>query len=90
MRYQEKQKEGKALILKKQKLIRIKDREEVEWEVLICYLSDNLASDLRDEKQLNKAHREAASSRKKKETNKYKDNKKQFSKCPPFQKHCNL
>ena len=44
-RSQERLKEGKALILKQQKLIRIADREEDGWEVVKCYLSDDLASD---------------------------------------------
>ena len=43
-----------------------------------CYLSDNLDSDLEDEKQLNKARRETASNKKKREANKHKDKKKQF------------
>ena len=59
-RCQEKLKEGKDRILQLQKLIRIADREENGWEVMKCYLSDDLASDLEDEKQLNKARREAA------------------------------
>ena len=57
-RCQERLKEAKALILKQQKLIRIADREEDGREVVKCYLSDNLASDSEDEKQLNKARRE--------------------------------
>ena len=48
---QEKLTEGKALILKQQKIIRIADREENGWEVVKCYLSDDLASDSKDEKQ---------------------------------------
>ena len=59
-RCQEKLKEGKAVFLKQQKLIRIAVREEDGWEVVKCYLSDDLASDSEDEKQLNKARREAA------------------------------
>ena len=58
-------KEGKALIFKQQKLMRIADREEDGWEVVKCYLSDDLTSDSEDEKQLNKARREAASNKKK-------------------------
>ena len=45
-RCQEKLKEGKAFILKQQKLIRIVDRDG--WEVVKCYLSDDLASDSED------------------------------------------
>ena len=44
-RCQKKLKEGKALILKQQKLIMIEDRQENGWEVLKCYLSDDLAFD---------------------------------------------
>ena len=50
-RYQEKLAEGKKIILKQQKLLRIADREEDGWEVVECYLSDDLASDSKDEKQ---------------------------------------
>ena len=82
---QEKLKEGKVLILKQKKLIRIADREEDGWEVVKCYLSDDLASDLEDKKQLNRARREAASNKKKQEANKLKDRKKQFWSLPlPF------
>ena len=47
-----------------------------------CYLSDDLASDSEDEKQLNKARREAASNKKKREANKLKGRKKQFWNAP--------
>ena len=50
------------------------------------YLSDDLASDLEDEKQLNKARREAASNKKKRETNKLKDRRKQFLNGPLFRR----
>ena len=40
---------GKKLILKRQKLVRITDREEDGWEVVNCYVSDDLASDSNDE-----------------------------------------
>ena len=86
-RCQERLKEGKALILKQQKLIRIADREEDGWEVVKCYLSDDLASDSEDEKQLNKARREAASNKKKREANKLKDRKKQFRNAPLFRRN---
>ena len=49
-RCQEKLAEGKKIILKQQKLLRIADREEVGWEVVNCYISDNLTSDSEDEK----------------------------------------
>ena len=51
-RCQERLKEGKTLILKQQKLIRIAERGEDGWEVVKCYLSDDLSSDSEDEKQL--------------------------------------
>ena len=83
-KYQEKLKEGKTLILKQEKLIKITDREEDGWEVVKFYLSGNLASDSEDEKQLNKASREAASNKKKREAKKLKDRKKQFRNAPLF------
>ena len=81
-RCQERLKEGKALIPKQQKLMGIVDREEARWEVVNCYLSYDLASDLEDEKQLNKARREAASNKKKRKANKLKD-RNSFG-MPPF------
>ena len=56
--------EGKKLIHKRQKLIRIADREEDGWEVIKCYQSDALASDSDDEKRLNKSRRQARLNRK--------------------------
>ena len=50
-RCQKKLAEGKKIILK-QKLLRMADREEDGWEVVKCYLSDDLASDSEDEKEL--------------------------------------
>ena len=49
-RCQEKLAKGKKNFLKQQKLLRIADREEDEWEVVKCYLSDKLASNSEDEK----------------------------------------
>ena len=53
-----------------------------------CYLSDNLASDSEDEKQLNRARSEAASNKKKRETDKLKDRKirESFSNTESFSK----
>ena len=51
-----------------------------------CYLSDDLASDSEDEKQLSRACRQAAANRKKREENKQKDKKKQFRN-PPLANH---
>ena len=86
-RCQEKLKEGKCLILKQQKLLRIPDREEDRWEIVKCYLTDDLASDSEDDKQLNKACREAASNKKKREVDKHKDRKKQFWNAPLFRRN---
>ena len=52
----------------------------------VCYLSNDLASDSEDEKQLSKTCREAAESKNKKETNKQKDKKEQFRNTPPLRK----
>ena len=78
--------EGKKIIFKQQKLLRIGDREEDGWEVVKYYLSDDLASDSEDEKQLSRARREAAGNKKKREANKQRDKKKQFRNAPPSQK----
>ena len=51
--------EGKKLLAKRQKLIKIADREEDGWEVIKCYKSDVLASDTDDEKRLGKSRRQA-------------------------------
>jgi len=57
--------EGKKLVYKRQKLIRIADREEDGcWEVVKCYLSDNLADDSEDEKRLLRSRRQAAVNKK--------------------------
>ena len=62
-RCQEKLAEGKKIILKQQKLLRIADREEDGREVI---KSDDLTSDSEDEKQLFRARREAAANKKEK------------------------
>ena len=82
-RCQEKLKEGIALIFKQQKLIRIANREEDGWEVVKCYLSDDLASDSEDKKQLNKARREAASNKKKGKLTNLRTERNSFG-MPPF------
>ena len=59
---QESLKQGRNLILKRQKLIRLADREECGWDVVQEYLSDELASDSDDEKHIvrsRKDHRTA-------------------------------
>ena len=81
-RCQKKLAEGKKIFLKQQKLLRIADMEDDEWEVVKCYLSDNLASDSEEEKQLSRARRDAAANKKKREANKQKDKKETVSKCP--------
>ena len=87
-RYQDKLTEGKKIILKQQKLLRIADREEDRWEVVKCYLSDDLASDSENEKQLSIARRDAAANKKKRKANKQKDKKKkQFRNTPPLRKN---
>ena len=55
---------GKQLVLKRQKLIKIADREEDGWHVVNEYLADELASDSEDEKQISKARKSAAAKKK--------------------------
>ena len=43
------------------KLVPIPEREEDGWEVVKCYLANDLALDSDDEKQLLRAHKETAS-----------------------------
>ena len=85
-RCQQKLAEGKKIILKQQKLLRIADREKDGQEVVKCYLSDNLASNSEDEKQLSRARREAAANKKKREASRQKDNKKQYRDGPLSEK----
>ena len=65
---------GKSLINKKLKHIKLADREELGWSVVRYYESDELASDSEDEKSINRARREALASKKKKDLKK-KDSK---------------
>ena len=62
----EKIKEGKSLIDKRLKLIKLADREDNGWEVANFYDSDILAEDTDDEKRINRSRRQAAASKKKK------------------------
>ena len=55
----ERLKEGKKIIQKRLKAIRIADREELGWAVVRHYESDALASDTDDEKDLSRARRAA-------------------------------
>ena len=56
----EKLKQGKKLLEKRLKAIKIADREEFGWAVVRHYESDALASDTDDEKDLGRARRAAA------------------------------
>ena len=58
--------EGKLLIKKRQKLIKIADKNKDGWLVVQEYESDDLASDSEDEKKIRKA--KAAAEKKRKET----------------------
>ena len=68
-------KNGKKLIAKRNKLIRIADREEDGWDVIKFYESDNLASDSEDEKEISKARRLAAAEKNKAAEKKRKNRK---------------
>ena len=57
--------EGKELIRKRQKLIRIADKSADGWKVVDEYVSDELASGSEDEKRLKKA--KGAASRKRRQ-----------------------
>ena len=59
---------GKRLIAERQKLIRIADRSELGWNVVVEYTTDELAEDSEDEKRLEKAEHtaEKAAKRRKK------------------------
>jgi len=58
--------EGKNLLVKRQKLIKLADREQDGWHMIKEYVSDDLASNSEDEKNINRARKNAASKRKKK------------------------
>ena len=66
--------EGKKLIKKRIKLIRLADRED--WSLVNEYMSDNMASNSEDEKRINRARRAANSKaekrRKSREQQRYK------------------
>ena len=59
--------EGKKILLERQKLIKLADREEDGWNVANLYVADDLAKDSDDETRINRARREAASQRRRKE-----------------------
>ena len=62
----EKLKEGKKILKKRLKLIKLADREEHGWNVVRHYESDELASDSEDEKSIGRARKAAAADDKKK------------------------
>ena len=49
--------EGKKLVLKRKKLIKLADRED--WSVVTEYMSDNLASSSKEEKRINRERKTA-------------------------------
>ena len=67
-RVQKRVKQGKELIRKRQKLIKIADRNKDGWQVVEEYESDELASGSEDEKRLKKAKDSAQRKRRQKET----------------------
>ena len=72
--------QGKKLLLKQQKYVKMADREVNGWEVVRHYASDDLASDSDDEKAINRARREALASIKKRNLEKLsKESEKRFS-----------
>ena len=61
-------KEGKQLILKRQKLVQLADREESGWSFVKEYEKDELASGSADEKHMNRARATAARKARSKES----------------------
>ena len=57
------------------KLIRLADREELGWDVVNCFLNDDLASNSDDEKQIVRARREANVNKKKEDQKRSKQRK---------------
>ena len=53
---------GRKILLKQQKLVKMADREDNGWEVVRHYISDDLADDSDDEKDIRRARREALAS----------------------------
>ena len=64
--FAEKMEEGKNLLDKRMKVIRIADRESDGWEVAKCYLSDTLADNSDDEKRIVRSRKQAAANKKQK------------------------
>ena len=69
--------EGKKLIHKRQKLIKIDDRYKDGWQVVEEYESDELASNSEDEKKLKKAKEAAGRKRKARQEGKRVEDKRQ-------------
>ena len=65
---------GKKLISKRQKLIRLAHREENGWHVVKEYLADDLASDSDDEKCIARVRKSAAYKKKSDQAKKQKNN----------------
>ena len=63
----ERLKEGKKVLTKRLKAIKLADREEFGWAVVRHYESDTLASDTEDEKEIGRARRAAAAEFKKRQ-----------------------
>ena len=61
--------EGKNLVLRRMKLIRLADRES--WDTVKEYISDELASDTEDEKHIAKAIKASAAIKEKKRSKKF-------------------
>ena len=79
-----KSQEGKTILLQQPKLIKITDREVDGWEFVKCYLSDDLASNSIDEKQLSRTRKVAALNKKKKEATKQRlERRNQFGRALP-------
>ena len=81
---QESLKQGRNLILKRQKLIRLTDHEECGWDVVHEYLSDELASDSDDEKHIVRSRKAAAAKRKKSNSGPGGHQYKSYRQRPPY------
>ena len=75
--------EGKLIIKKRQKLIKIADKNRDGWLVVQEYESDDLASDPEDEKKIRKA--KAAAEKKRNEVNSNSNTSNKFKSSSDFQ-----
>ena len=64
---------GRKLLSKQQKLVKMADREDNGWEVVQHYVSDDLADDSNDEKDIKRARREALETIRKRDVQKRND-----------------